>query len=377
MVRTTTSGLALAMMMGAAAIAAEPASQPAAAELRPILSAEQKRAAAVQLIDGFVEHVRGAEAFPAEARRAVVDGWKEHRADTDPEEFLTAGLAILSEPFRQAISAMEEERYAEADAALTKLTKHDDPYLSLHAQGLLARSLVEQERLEEAEEILVPLAAREKDLIERSFLEPEVDFLLGYTQLSNLHYDEALASLQAFEQQHPDAPDRFRLPARQMLQELAARQPEGLGEVSDLMVYSSRRLANGQPGKPVQISQDRAVMLLTKLIEEAESREQQQKNQNQGKKDCKDCEGKGCKKCGGGSPKGFWQSNRPANESALPGGPGQIGNLDRAPNARPGDEWGKMRPEDREKILQSLRRTFPSRYRDLVEQYYKQLAREK
>mgnify|MGYP001423200456 FL=1 len=96
MLRATTSGLALAMMMGAAALAAEPTSQPAVVELRPILSAEQKRAAAVALIDRFVEHVRGAETFWAESRKAVVDGWKEHRSDAEPEEFLTAGLAILS-----------------------------------------------------------------------------------------------------------------------------------------------------------------------------------------------------------------------------------------------------------------------------------------
>jgi hypothetical protein len=36
-----------------------------------------------------------------------------------------------------------------------------------------------------------------------------------------------------------------------------------------------------------------------------------------------------------------------------------------------------MRPEERERVLQSLRRAFPSRYRQLVEQYYKQLAKEK
>ena len=71
------------------------------------------------------------------------------------------------------------------------------------------------------------------------------------------------------------------------------------------------------------------------------------------------------------------KTSRRRGGTALPGGPGNLGPLDRAANAKPGEEWGKMRPEDREKILQSLRRSFPSRYRDLVEQYYKQLAKEK
>jgi hypothetical protein len=39
--------------------------------------------------------------------------------------------------------------------------------------------------------------------------------------------------------------------------------------------------------------------------------------------------------------------------------------------------WGKMRPEERRRILQSLRKDFPARYRQLVEQYYKQLGKER
>ena len=63
-------------------------------------------------------------------------------------------------------------------------------------------------------------------------------------------------------------------------------------------------------------------------------------------------------------------------QSMLPDGTAQIGELQRPQRATPGEQWGKMRPEDREKILQSLRKNFPSQYRQLVEQYYKQLAKE-
>jgi hypothetical protein len=34
-----------------------------------------------------------------------------------------------------------------------------------------------------------------------------------------------------------------------------------------------------------------------------------------------------------------------------------------------------MPPADRERILQALRESFPNRYRQLVEQYYEQLAK--
>jgi hypothetical protein len=233
---------------------------------------------------------------------------------------------------------------------------------------LLARALVEQEKLEEAQRLLTPLAAREKDLMDKTFQEADVDFLLGYCQLSNLHYDEATAALQAFELQHPDAPDRLRLPARQMLQELAARRPESLGEVSDLMVYAGRRLSTGSADKPVQQKQGRAIELLNKLIKEAEDQENQQSNSsNSG-----GSQGQGRP----GQPSGNQHSNAPAGESRRPPGKGRFGELHRSGVARPGDEWGKMPPEERERVLQSLRRNFPSQYRQLVEQYYKQLAKE-
>ena len=147
--------------------------------------------------------------------------------------------------------------------------------------------------------------------------------------------------------------------------------PGRLGEVSDLMAYSGRRLAHGHAGEPVQLKQKRTIELLTKLIAEAEEKEKQ------GKKGCKNCGGKGCRKCrGGGPPSGIQPPSSPAKRSALPGGTGKIGDLHRSPSARPGEEWGKMRPEERRRILQSLRTNFPARYRQLVEQYYKQLARE-
>ena len=39
--------------------------------------------------------------------------------------------------------------------------------------------------------------------------------------------------------------------------------------------------------------------------------------------------------------------------------------------------WGKLPDAERDKILQSLRDRFPSRYRELVEQYYRALAEDK
>jgi len=372
MMRCRQATVFLAGLAGLAAAAGPPpATQPAFPELRPILAPEARREAARQLIDRFVGHLIASPAFDGPAKKAVADAWKEHRKDQEPQEFLTAGVAIVCEPFKIGLQALDNEDYARAELALTPLVDARDRYVSLHATALLARSLVEQDKLEKAEAVLATLAGKEKELRDKTFLEVEIDFMLGYCQLANLRYDQARATLEQFEWEHPDAPDRFRLAARQMLQELRVRRPESLGEVSDLMVYAGRRLAGGSSGKRVQDSQKHAVELLTKLIQQAQEQEKQARK-------CKHCGGKGCRRCrgGGGWPGSDGVPTSGAKISALPTGPGRIGELHRSPRARPGEQWGKMRPEQRERILQSLDRNLPSRYRQLIEQYYKQLAKE-
>jgi hypothetical protein len=144
--------------------------------------------------------------------------------------------------------------------------------------------------------------------------------------------------------------------AEQMLGEIANRRTGGIGEVTDLMDYSGRRLLAGDSGESVQSRQERVIELLDKLIKDAEDREQN-------------------------SPKGGSGNSRPRSpqaplpESQLPPGTPRGGELREVRRANPGEVWGKMPPAERERILQAIRSSFPSRYRQLVEQYYEELAK--
>ena len=62
-------------------------------------------------------------------------------------------------------------------------------------------------------------------------------------------------------------------------------------------------------------------------------------------------------------------------DSRLPGGSAKEGPLRERRRANPAEAWGSMPPAERERILQALRDSFPSRYRKLVEQYYEELAK--
>ena len=45
-----------------------------------------------------------------------------------------------------------------------------------------------------------------------------------------------------------------------------------------------------------------------------------------------------------------------------------------APRDANSDDWGAMREKEREKAVQFLRERFPTRYRELIERYYRALA---
>ena len=74
-----------------------------------------------------------------------------------------------------------------------------------------------------------------------------------------------------------------------------------------------------------------------------------------------------------GAPKGN-QSQNPANEStpAQARGKGDVDSRKIAGNT----DWGNLPPKEREEALQSLGKDFPSHYREVIEEYFRKLARE-
>lgn len=314
--------------------------------------------AADRPVKRFVASVAGDETLPREAREMIRDSWDACK-DCDGEEFLTQGLAVLSEPFRSGLDAYDADQYGRCASIMENLRQSENPFIATNAAAYQIKALVALDRLLEAGKLIEELGAGgENRVATYSYFAAEVDFLEGYCLLGDLRYEEAEAALTAFLEAHPDSSPRLTLAARQMLGELANRQPGRIGEVVDLMTFAGRRLANKDSGDVVQARQQKILELLDRLIEEAEAQEQSG---------------------GGGSSggSGGQQPRTPLNDSSLPGGKPQEGPLQAPRRANPGESWGAMPPAEREKILQALRDSFPGRYRRLVEQYYEEMAKKR
>jgi hypothetical protein len=308
-------------------------------------------------VESFLESLDADEAVPVEARELIRSSWAECQG-CDAAEFLMQGLAVISDEFRSGLEAYGGKRYEESCEIMGGLIGDSNTSIAVNAAAYQIKSLVALDCFREAGRLIEDLAARGDNIVaEYSYLAAEVDFIRAGCLLAELEYEGAHAAFGRFLKDHQDGDPRLLAEAEKILTELASRRPGGLGEIADLMGHCGRRLSHGDSGDEVQGHQQRIVELLDRLIEESEKQEQSDA-EIEGQED---------------SRSQALQS--PMQQSQLPGASpeGDPGGLDRSGN--PGEAWGRMPPEQRERILQALDDQFPSRYRRLVEQYYEELAK--
>lgn len=311
----------------------------------------------------FLDHIRSLKPAKAEQVAFVERAWASRGADEPADSFVPDALAVLYPAFRDALAAFDDGRFADATKLADPLRKDADPYLAANAAYYHARGLIERGLLEEAESALHDATADAAPLEQRTPYAAHLWYLRGFCEASNLHFDAALESLKRVQSTFPDAPEAVTVGARQLKLEIDRREVGTLDEIATLMTYAGTRLKVADATERVQKRQTEAIEKLDKLIEEMEKQEQQQQGGGQSKKS------------GSGQKQGQAQTpTAPREQSDAPTGGNEGMDLHAAPRATPGEMWGKLPPAEREKILQSLRERFPSRYRQLVEQYYRSLA---
>ncbi|MDR0327663.1 MAG: hypothetical protein LBI05_05130 [Planctomycetaceae bacterium] len=122
-------------------------------------------------------------------------------------------------------------------------------------------------------------------------------------------------------------------------------------KISRQMNDIRRRLGLGRTDDGTQDAERDALKSLDKLIEQLEQQRQRQRARgNEGQ-----------------------QSNNPAEESERLKQKGP-GNVDRRDFAQ-GDNWGNLSPKDRDEALLKIEKEFPAYYRDIIEQFFREMAK--
>ncbi len=133
-------------------------------------------------------------------------------------------------------------------------------------------------------------------------------------------------------------------------------KPDSLDEVSRLMDSIKVRLGHGRAGARVRKEEDDVVEKLDKMIDKLEQQASQSSSSSSG------------------SQGGTNRSSSPMQDSMPAGGSGP-GNVDAKKIGSKAD-WGNLPAKEREQALQELGKDFPSHYRDVIEEYFRKLARD-
>lgn len=322
-----------------------------------------ERPSAAQTIDAFIAAVKSAKDLPAEKVEAAVAAAEELKADPPSQSAaITVALRELNDDYATALVDLADENLDVAVPKLETLAKSEDRFLATDATFFLARAYMLTERFEEA----LPLLTKVQKDAEFSVQRADTMFLVGLCQARLLHRKDAINTFTKFESEYPEAPERMRIGAWRMLQQLQLVQDGTIIDVQDRMDFSRRKLVLKDSGKGTQDEQKKIVDILAKLIKEAEEKECNCQGSGQGQ---------GREKSGGQNSEG---SNPGQGNSGNTGGQGQGSdnsqNTDEVTRLRrtgPESGWSKLRDREREQVFSALKQKYPARYEKLVEQYYK------
>jgi hypothetical protein len=175
--------------------------------------------------------------------------------------------------------------------------------------------------------------------------------MIAYQQL--VQPDEARAALVQLMEHRDQLPRRYQQLGQLLERDLESLDDESLDHIARRMNDIRRRLAYGRAGEHVQEIERGVVESLDRTIKELEEK-QQQSQQSQAS--------------GPSQPGQPMQDSRLAPMQA----PMEVDQRDIGHSSG----WGDLPPKEREQALQAIGRDFPAHYRDLIEQYFRELAAE-
>ena len=170
-----------------------------------------------------------------------------------------------------------------------------------------------------------------------------------------LNKDGCLLSLNLLLENEADIPRRYLSVAKLMEADIKPLEKDSLDEVSRLMDDIQRRLNFGRAGTRVRDEEEDVIAKLDKMIEDLEKQRQQAQQAS-------------------GNANGTLQPSKPADDSNAMGGKGP-GNVDQK-QLKNEAGWGNLPPKERQEALQQISKDLPAHFRDVIEEYFRKLARE-
>ena len=291
------------------------------------------------------EHLRHAETSRVQ-REQVLSLWNPAEGDSSSVERLgkiVASIAILEPDLVRTATAA---RLGDAELTDAWLGEKEVPrLLREHLQLWIAQGWIQQGRTTQAHALLEAIAPDK-------LLDPvSYAFALGVIYHQRADKKEGLRMLQWLHEHEDTVPQRYQVLAELMYDDLQQLEEGSLDDISRRMKQIRQQLHLGRTGEGVLRTEDEVIRMLDKLIEEESKKQADQASA-----------------VASGAPL------RPAEESRPLGGkgPGQVTKKQLGQSTG----WGDLPPKEREQAMQEISRAFPAHYREVIEAYFRELARQ-
>ena len=260
---------------------------------------------------------------------------------------VTTTLALVDPQAKQVVEFCRQATYREKLPAFEFLEGESlDPFVRHNLRLLYGRWLAQHQYYDES-------LAQLEGLNPQDVVDPAALLFYqaaGYHRM--LNKEASLAAVGKLLENASDIPTRYATVVRLIKADLEPLKVDSLDEISRLMDEVRRRLDLHRAGKRVRDQEDEIIAKLDKLIKQLE--EQQQS--------------------ASASAASNLQPSSPAQESLPMGGKGP-GNVDpKDVGSRSG--WGNLPPKERQEALQQIGKDLPAHYREVIEEYFRKLARE-
>ncbi len=283
--------------------------------------------------------------IPAQTQAEVLELWEA----TEEEEKLNRMVASIAILHPEWVSMAEASRRSQADHADAEAWREQSavpPLVRDPLQLWVALGWIQQGRHAEAAALLDGIAT------DRLVDPVSYAFALSVIHHQRANKQQGLELLEWLRKDADAVPQRYRVLAELMYDDLQQLEPGSLDDISRRMKQIRQQLDLGRTGEGVLRTEDEVIEMLDKLIEE-ESKKQASQSQSASS---------------GGAP------SRPAEESRLAGGKG-AGQVTKRPVGK-SSGWGDLPPKEREEAMQEISREFPAHYRKVIEAYFRELARQ-
>ena len=266
-------------------------------------------------------------------------------------DHVAASLALGDDEARAVVEACSRPAHDGKAPTFAVLNDATRPQIVRNNLRLLVgRWLIHEQLPDEGHECLAGLAP--DDVVDPAAL-------LFYQAVADqrlLNKEPALETIARLLERDRQLPRRYSSVARLMQADLAKLDEDSLDHIARRMDDIRRRLDLGKASAKTRAVQDGVIESLDKLIEEMQRQQQQQDQQQAGNSR------------GNGQP----TPSQPAPDSVpLAGrGPGEVTKK----NIGKQSGWGNLSPKQRDEVLQQIGQDFPAHYRDIIEQYFRELA---